>query len=325
MDMFIDELTLNIWAGNGGDGIVSWMHEKGIDHAGPGGGDGGRGGNVYLKGARDIGKLGEYRFIKDIKAEDGQKGMGNCMHGKSGEDKVLELPIGSIVTNTETGDFVEVLNEEPIFFLKGGFGGRGNEYFKGSKNIRPKESTPGKPGEGGEFFVELKLVVDLGLVGLPNAGKSSLLNSITNAKAKVGNYQFTTLVPNLGDLYGFVIADIPGLISGASDGKGLGHKFLRHVSRTKAIMHCISCENEDVFASYQIIRQELKNYDSTLTQKPEIILFTKTDVVDIEKLDSLKKIFQDSHEYIMDLSVIDDKSIKNFNDELVKILRKLSK
>ncbi|MES3005013.1 MAG: GTPase ObgE [Patescibacteria group bacterium] len=323
--MFIDELTLNIWAGKGGDGIVSWMHEKGIDHAGPGGGDGGRGGSVYLKGARDIGKLSEYKFIKDIKAEDGQNGMGNCMHGKRGEDTILELPIGSIVTNTETGEFVEVLTEEPIFFLKGGFGGRGNTHFKGSKNIRPQESTPGKPGEGGQFFVELKLVVDLGLVGLPNAGKSSLLNSITNAKAKIGNYQFTTLVPNLGDLYGFIIADIPGLISGASEGKGLGHKFLRHVSRTKAILHCISCENEDVLATYNIIRDELKNYDPALIQKPEIILLTKTDMVDSKKLNSIKKLFSKTHEHILDLSIIDDASVKNFSDEIVKILRKIAK
>lgn len=322
--MFIDEITLNIWAGKGGDGIVSWMHTKGIDHAGPGGGDGGRGGNVYLKGVRDIGRLAEYRFIKDVVAENGQNGMGDCMHGRAGEDTTIELPIGSIVTNTETGESVEVLTDEPIFFLKGGFGGRGNAHFKGSRNIRPKESTPGKPGEGGEFFIELKLVVDLGLIGLPNAGKSSLLNSITNAKAKVGNYQFTTLSPNLGDLYGFVVADIPGLIEGASGGKGLGYKFLRHVSRTKALLHCISCENEDVMFAYKIVRSELGSYDQGLLKKPEIVLFTKTDTIDKDKLSNIKREFGKSHEYVLELSIIDDKSIKNFSDELVKILRKLT-
>ena len=208
--MFIDEITLNISAGKGGDGIVSWMHTKGIDHAGPGGGDGGRGGDVYLKGVRDIARLSAYRFVKDFKAENGARGMGDCMHGKAGSDLVVEMPLGCVLKNTETGEEVEVLTEEPIFFLKGGNGGRGNAYFKGSKNINPQERTLGKVGQSGMFFVELKMIVDIGLVGFPNAGKSSLLNSITNANAKIGSYKFTTLTPNLGSLYGFVIADIPG-------------------------------------------------------------------------------------------------------------------
>ncbi|MFZ2621232.1 MAG: GTPase ObgE [Minisyncoccia bacterium] len=321
--MFIDELTLNIWSGKGGDGVVSWMHEKGIDHAGPGGGDGGRGGNVYLKGVHDIGKLSEYKFIKDFKAENGGNGMGNCMHGKSGKDLTIELPIGSVVKNSETGEEVEILNIEPIFFLKGGNGGYGNEHFKGSKNIRPKEATPGKSGIGGEFFIELKLVVDLGLIGLPNAGKSSLLNSVTAAKAKVGSYQFTTLHPNLGELYGFIIADIPGLILGAGEGKGLGHKFLRHVSRTKMLLHCISCEYDNPKEIYDIVRNEIKKYDPNLLNKPEIILFTKTDLVDSETLESRKNLFKKSHEHILSLSIINDKSIKNLSDTLVKILRNL--
>ncbi|MEQ1500071.1 MAG: GTPase ObgE [Parcubacteria group bacterium] len=321
--MFIDELTLNIWAGNGGDGIVSWMHEKGIDHAGPGGGDGGRGGDVYLKGVHDIGKLAEYRFIKDFKAKDGEDGHGNCMHGKAGDDLIIEFPIGTVVTNTETGEFVEVLTDEPVFFLKGGNGGYGNEHFKGSKNIRPKESTPGKPAQGGEFFVELKLVVDLGFVGLPNAGKSSLLNSITRAKAKIGNYAFTTLSPNLGEFYGFILADIPGLIEGASTGKGLGYKFLRHVSRTKALLHCISSENENPMEVYQTIRSELGKYDEGLLSKTEIILFTKTDMVDSETLKSRMNLFKKTNEYVLGASIVDDRSLKTLADELVKILRTL--
>lgn len=320
--MFIDELTVNIWAGNGGDGIVSWRHDKGVDHAGPGGGDGGRGGNVYLRGVHDIGRLSEYRFIKDFNAEDGAKGMGDCMQGKSGEDMVIDLPIGTIVTNTQTGTQLEILDTEPVFFLKGGWGGYGNDHFKGSKNIRPKESTPGKPGEGGEFFIELKLVVDLGLVGFPNAGKSSLLNSLTKAKAKVGNYQFTTLSPNLGDLYGFIIADIPGLIEGAGEGKGLGYKFLRHISRTNAILHCISCEEKDPLAAYTVIRTELKKYDEDMLKKQEIILLTKTDLVDAKTFTSYQKLFKKTHEHVLNLSIIDDVSIKTLSDTLVKILRK---
>jgi GTPase len=320
---FIDEITLNIWSGKGGDGIVSWMHEKGIDHAGPGGGDGGRGGNVYLKGVRDIARLSAYRFIKDFKAKDGEDGKGDCMHGKNGDDLILELPLGCVLRNTETGEETEVLSEEPIFFLKGGNGGYGNEHFKGSKNIRPKESTPGKEAQGGSYFVELRLMVDIGLVGFPNAGKSSLLNSITRSKAKVGDYQFTTLEPNLGSLYGFVIADIPGLIEGASEGRGLGDKFLRHIARTKMVLHCISCENEDPVAAYDTIRAELAKYDEGLVQKPEILLFTKTDLIDQKTLEARKKLFKKKVKTVLDISVIDDSSIKNFSDELVKILKKM--
>lgn len=321
--MFIDEITLNIRSGKGGDGIVSWRHEKGKDHAGPGGGDGGKGGDVYLKGVHDIGKLSEYKFVKDFSADDGENGLGDCMHGKSGEDITLEFPIGTVVTNTETGEFVEVLSDESFFFLKGGFGGRGNEHFKSSTNIRPKERTLGKPGEGGEFFVELKLVVDLGFVGLPNAGKSSLLNSLTRANAKIGNYEFTTLSPNLGDLYGFILADIPGLIEGASEGKGLGYKFLRHVSRTKAILHCISSENEDIISSYNVIRSELEKYDPNLLQKTEIIVITKSDASDGKSIEKAMDHFKKDHEHVFSVSIIDDKTLKVFQDDLIKILRNL--
>lgn len=321
--MFIDEITLNIYAGKGGDGIVSWRHEKGKDHAGPGGGDGGKGGDVYVKGVRDIARLSEYRFNKDFKAEDGGSGLGSNMQGKSGDDLIMEFPIGSVITNTETGEFIEVLSEEKEFFLKGGKGGLGNDHFKSSTNQRPKEYTQGRAGEGGEFFIELKLVVDLGLVGMPNAGKSSLLNTLTKAQAKVGNYQFTTLFPNLGDMYGYIIADIPGLIEGASEGKGLGHKFLRHISRTKALLYCVSLEDEDPENTLNIVKNELKKYDKSLLSKTEVVLLTKTDTTDGKRIDKITKSLQKKYKNVFSVSIIDDKSIKLLRDGLVNILKNL--
>ncbi len=231
--------------------------------------------------------------------------------------------MGSVLKNKKSGKEVEVLEEKEILFLRGGKGGYGNSHFKGPKNRRPKQFTEGKEGEGGEFFIELKLVVDLGLVGFPNAGKSSLLNALTAAKAKVGSYKFTTLTPNLGDLYGFILADIPGLIEGASKGKGLGYKFLRHISRTKMLLHCISCENDDPVNSYKIIREELGEFDKALLKKPEIIVLTKTDLrsnLEVRTyINSLNKIGPQ----VYSVSIIDDDLLKKFRDNLVKSLKNI--
>ena len=240
---FIDEMKFHAHAGRGGVGVVRWRHEFSKEWSGASGGNGGRGGDVRVRAVRDLGILARYRNTKEFDAEKGEDGMKDSRHGRNGDDLVIDLPIGSIVTDHRTGHIFQLLEEgENVSILKGGSGGLGNEYFKGSTNTTPMESTDGYDGEEGDFSVELELVADAGFIGLPNAGKSSLLNVLTNADAKVGSYAFTTLEPNLGALYNFVLADIPGLIEGASQGRGLGHKFLRHVRRTKILFHLISLE-----------------------------------------------------------------------------------
>lgn len=319
--MFIDEVTLNIKAGDGGHGIVAWRHEKGVDHAGPGGGDGGNGGDVFVVGTRDIAGLGKFNFEKDFSAENGVTGLNKGMKGANGKDLILEVPVGSVLKNLTTGEEFDILSEEPVLILKGGRGGFGNEHFKGSRNIAPEESTPGKIAEHALFYIELKLVVDLGFVGLPNAGKSSLLNALTNAKAKIGNYQFTTLSPNLGNLFGFILADIPGLIEGASEGKGLGFKFLRHVSRTRVLLHSISSDTEDCIATYNLVRKELESYSSELAEKEEYIVLTKTDLILPDEVAEKVSRLEKTGRKVLTVSTIDDASLKNLSDFLVNMLK----
>lgn len=320
---FIDEVRLHLKAGRGGDGVERWRHEKGKDHAGAAGGNAGRGGDVYARAVQDPGILAKYKAEKSFEARKGGDGMKSSKHGKDGADCVLDFPVGSAITNIQTSKkYLLTHLGETVLLLSGGNGGLGNEYFKASTNVRPKETTPGKPGEEADFFIELELVADLGFVGLPNAGKSSLLNVLTNAGAKVGSYAFTTLEPNLGNFYGFIIADIPGLIEGASEGRGLGHKFLRHIKKTRAILHCISLEEKDVLLAYKTVCNELKKYSGELSSKDEIILLTKTDTVLpadlVKKIKELKK----HNKKIFTVSILDDKSIKDLRDELVKYLRK---
>lgn len=321
---FVDEVTIEAKAGRGGDGVIRWRQEKFIDKGGPAGGDGGRGGNVFVRAFQDPFILARYTDKKVYSAKRGDDGAEAKKHGADGEDIYLELPVGVTIKNLETKEewtLTEVGQEEKI--LKGGGGGLGNERFKSSTETTPYISTPGKDGETGKFLVTLSLVADLGLVGLPNAGKSSLLNSITNANAKVGDYAFTTLDPNLGDLRGFIIADIPGLIEGASEGKGLGTKFLRHITRTKIIAHLVSCElGMSMMSSYKKIRHELETYGEGLSEKEEIIILTKTDILgDEEEIKKKIKEFEKLGKQVFTLSLFDDKSIKNLSDELVKILR----
>lgn len=321
----IDEIKLHIKAGKGGDGVVRWRTEKSKPLSGPGGGNGGRGGDVYAEAVPDIAYLDFYRQSKKFAAKNGNPGENFGRQGADGEDLTLYFPVGSILKNHETGEEFE-LNEvgEKKLILKGGRGGLGNEYFKSSRNTTPKESTPGAIGEDATFDIELRLVADIGLVGLPSAGKSSILNALTNAKSKVAAYHFTTLDPHLGAFYNHIIADIPGIIEGASEGKGLGTKFLRHVSRTRVLAHVLSLESDDLMSDYETIRNEIKKYGNGLAEKPEIIIFSKADLVDQEELKSQIKIMKDvlkGKEYFV-VSVEDADSVKELSDGLTKYLNK---
>ncbi|MFA4817439.1 MAG: Obg family GTPase CgtA [Parcubacteria group bacterium] len=288
-----DEVKIKIFAGKGGDGVVAF--DKIMMSLGPTGGRGGNGGNVYFEGVSDLTALNKYKHKNDYYADDGKRGKTDRSSGHTGGDLMLTIPIGSVLHNLDTGKDIDITKVgQRVLVGKGGIGGRGNFYFRSAKNTSPQEFEKGKLGEEFAFFLELRLIADIGLIGLPNAGKSSLLNELTNANAKVANYSFTTLEPNLGVMDDLIIADIPGLIEGASRGKGLGIKFLKHIQRTSVLVHCISCESVDIKKDYEIIRRELENYNPELSAKKELLLLAKTDLLEPdviqEKLKELRKI-----------------------------------
>ena len=294
---FLDQVKIYVKAGNGGDGSPSFRREKFIEYGGPDGGDGGKGGSIILKAERNLNTLIDYRYQQHHKAKRGDNGSGQNRTGKSGDDLILSVPLGTQVfeedNKTLVYDFVKF--GEEFVAAAGGKGGLGNTRFKSSTNRAPKKITKGVPGEEFTIWLQLKTIADIGIIGLPNAGKSSLLAAITNANPKIANYQFTTLNPNLGvasyDDKEITIADIPGLVEGAHKGTGLGIQFLKHIERCKSLLHLIDITNDDLKKSYKQVKNELKNYNSNLEKKKELIILNKTDLIDKKDLDKIIKDF----------------------------------
>lgn len=314
--MFIDRVKIRITAGDGGNGVTAFRREKFVARGGPSGGDGGKGGDIWLEADENLNTLLHLRYNPEHKAERGRHGEGSMKYGKDGDDKIVRVPVGTEIFTVETNDLVFDFTEDGQRFLaaKGGRGGFGNTHFKSSTNQAPRYHQEGGDGEYREFQLELKLIADVGLLGFPNAGKSTLISVISAAKPKIADYPFTTLEPNLGvvnvsDFKTFVVADIPGLIEGASEGAGLGDRFLRHVERTKLLLHLVdvsSYSERDPVEDYEAINRELKNYDAELAKREQIVVATKIDALDEpERLEKLKvKAKDDGREFFEVSSVV---------------------
>ena len=316
--MFIDEVTISVFAGNGGKGAVAF--NKNLMSLGPTGGSGGKGGSIYVHGVSDLSALQQFRHKKVLRAQHGMNAKEQFRDGHDGEDLIINVPVGTVIQNLTDRNNVEIVKiGEHVLLAKGGNGGKGNFLFRSSKNTTPMQFQQGLPGEEFKLRLELKLIADIGLVGLPNAGKSSLLNELTSAKSRVADYPFTTLEPNLGVYYELVIADIPGLIEGSSGGKGLGIKFLRHIERVGIIFHLISAESDTPAEDYKVIRKELGDYNKALLDKPEYLFLSKSDSASPlaikKKLVTLKKL----NSNVIAISILDDERLKEVKDILNKI------
>ena len=321
---FLDQVKIYIKAGNGGDGSPSFRREKFIEYGGPDGGDGGKGGSVILKAEQNLNTLIDFRYQQHHKAKRGENGAGQNRTGKSGEDLILKVPLGTQVfeedNKTLIYDFTKI--SEEFIAAAGGKGGLGNTRFKSSTNRAPRKFTKGTQGEEFTIWLQLKTIADIGIIGLPNAGKSSLLASVTNANPKIANYQFTTLNPNLGvasyDDKEITIADIPGLVEGAHKGTGLGIQFLKHIERCKSLLHLIDITSEDLKKSYQQVKNELKKYSNKLTKKKELIVLNKIDLFDEKEVNHIIKDFKkNTKSEIIAVSTFNKSSVSKITSKLL--------
>lgn len=313
--MFIDQTKVTCIAGKGGAGRVSFRREKFVPKGGPDGGDGGKGGSIIFIVDANLYTLQDVRYNRIYKAEDGEPGGNSDKTGKNGEDQVIRIPPGTLIKNANSNELLADLieNGEQFFACKGGIGGRGNVHYKTSTNQTPRRAQPGLPGEKGEFSLELKVLADVGLVGLPNAGKSTLLSRITAAKPKIADYPFTTMQPYLGivkvgNYRSFVVADIPGIIEGASEGKGLGHQFLKHIERNKLLLYLIDSQEENPIEVFTMLKDELMTFNSTLKEKKYIVVRTKNDLIS-DDFDEKK--WQGIKSEIVDISAVTGEGINN--------------
>lgn len=316
--MLVDEVVIKISAGKGGDGKVNFRREKYVPKGGPDGGDGGDGGDFYLIGVEDITALRRFRYQKEFSAENGENGSAKLKTGTSGKDLEINVPVGTVIRilGTERSWEIKKIGEK-ILLAKGGKGGRGNWHFKSSTHQTPMEYEQGGAGQEMDLSLELRLIADIGLIGLPSVGKSSLLNELTKAHAKVASYNFTTLEPNLGVMEnGLIIADLPGLIEGAHEGKGLGIKFLKHVERTKVLLHCVGGDSSTLLKDYETIRKELGEFDKKLLERPEIILVTKSDLVLEAEMKKIKSSLKKTKKEIIVCSIYDYDSLEKLKEKL---------
>ncbi len=326
---FVDYVKVHIASGNGGKGSAHLRREKYVAKGGPDGGDGGRGGHVIVKGNKNLWTLVHYKFKKHFKAGHGAHGAKSRSTGADGEDVYLEVPLGTVVRDTETNKVLFEITEdgEEKIVLEGGMGGLGNWHFKSATNQTPRYAQPGIKGQEGHLTLELKVLADVGLVGFPNAGKSTLLSVMTSAKPKIANYEFTTLKPNLGiveyrDFQSFVMADIPGIIEGAAEGKGLGHYFLRHIERNATLLFLIPADSKDISQEYNILLDELRRYNPELLDKGRLVAISKCDMLDQELIDEMDEDMKEDFKDVpyMFISSVSGLGIQQLKDRLWKLL-----